>query len=274
MTFLRLNIKNELKETDYKNLIEFLKDDTSVSIELFPGLDLDFISVSPVTVVVQGLSYKIKAEILLEESIGLEVYANLKLSDEWHSGLEVNRRNFRLSRIVVEPIDFEKDLNIILRTIERIVNHISNRFDRLIEQTFIINSEYLDRQLDIMLRKEELEKRDEIPRPFGTIHAKNAGDAKERAGELVPIYLERDKAYLYEDKKVFMLLPRNFAMKLLRVEGSTLMPVDQFTDEEREALTKFSMRQYIKTRKVVGKVHYSDLDETTRKLLLKGMKKR
>jgi len=271
---MRFNIKNELKETDYKRLVEFLKDAPSVSIELFSGLDLDFTSVSPTKVVVEGFNYKMKTEIVLKEPIGFEVYASLKLSDELTNGLQVNRRNFRLSRIVVEPTDFEKALNIILRTVELIVNHLCHRFGWLIEQPFTINSEGLDKQLDMMFRKKELKERDEIPRPFGTIHAKNAGDAKERVGELVPVYMERDKAYLYEDKKIFMLLPRNFAMKLLRLEGPTLMPVDQFTEEEREALTKFSMRQYIKTRKVGGKVHYSDLDETTRKLLLIGMKKR
>jgi hypothetical protein len=105
------------------------------------------------------------------------------------------------------------------------------------------------------------------------MHAMGSKEAKERAGDLVSIYMERDKTYLYEDKKVFLLLPRSFAMKLLKLKGSVMMGADQFTDEEREALKKFSMRQYIKTRKVGGKVYYCDLDETTRKLLLKAMRK-
>ena len=70
-----------------------------------------------------------------------------------------------------------------------------------------------------------------------------------------------------------MLLPRNFVMKLLKLKGPTMMPAEQFTDEERQVLGRLAMRQYIKTRKVGGKVHYCDLDETTLKLLLKGMKK-
>ncbi len=273
-TFLRFKIKNELKKTDYKRLTEFLKENPSVSIELLSSVDLEFVSVNPLAVATEGFGYRINTEILFEQSIGFEIYDSLKLDDEVRSCLEVNRRNFRLSRIAAESTDFEEDLNLILRILERIVNHTCNRFGKLIEQTFTINSERLDKEFDTIRGKEELEKRGEVPRPFGIIHAKSSKDAKERAGELIPIYLERDKTYLYEDKKVFMLLPRTFAMKLLKVEGATMMGEDQFTEKERQVLTKFSMRQYIKTRKVAGKVYYCDLDETTRKLLLKSMQKR
>jgi hypothetical protein len=270
---LRFKIKNELKKTEYERLIEFLRENPNVSIELLPSVDLEFVSVGPVVVAVEGFGYRINTEILFEQPIGFEVSENLKFDDEIRSCLAVNRRNFKISRIVAEPTDFEKDLNMVLSTVERIVNHTCNRFGRLIEQTFTINSERLDREFDMILRKQELEKRDEIARPFGTIHAKSSKDAKERGGDFVPIYMERDKAYLYEDKKVFMLLPRTFAMKLLKLEGPTMIGADQFTEEEREALKKFCMRQYVKTRKVGGKVYYCDLDETTKKLLLKGMKK-
>jgi len=272
-TFLRFKIKNELKTTDHKRVTEFLKENPSVSIELLPSADLEFVSVGPVVVAVEGFGHRISTEILFEQPIGFEVHDDLKLDDEMLSCLEVNRRNFKLSRIVTEPAFLEKDLNMILRMIERTVNHICNRFGKLVEQTFTIDSEGLDRQLDTMLKKEELAKREEIARPFGTVHAKSSKDAKERVGDLVPIYMERDKAYLYEDNKVFMLLPRNFVMKLLKLKGPTMMPAEQFTDEERQVLGRLAMRQYIKTRKVGGKVHYCDLDETTLKLLLKGMKK-
>jgi len=272
--FLRFKINNELKNTDYKRIIEFLTENPSVSIELLPSVDLEFASVSSVVVVVEGFGYRINSEISLDQPIGFEVYDNLRIDDEMRCCFEVNRRSFRLSRIVTEPAYLEEDLNIILRTMERTVNHICSKFGRLIEQTFTINSEGLDKQLDMILRKEELEKRNEMARPFGTVHAKSSKDAKERAGDLVPIYLERDKTYLYEDKKVFMFLPRTFAMKLLKLEGSNMIPADQFTDEEKEVLKKFSMRQYVKTMKVREKVYYCNLDEMTRKLLLRGMHKR
>jgi len=271
---LRFKIKNELKKTDHKRLVEFLGENPGVSIELLPSVDLEFVSLGPIVVAVEGFGYSVKTEILFEQPIGFEVYDDLKLNGEMLSCLEANRKNFKLFRIVTEPADLEKDLNMILRTVERIVNYTCNRFGRLIEQTCTINSERLDRESDMALRREELEKREEIARPFGTIHAKSSKDAKERAGDSVPIYMERDKTYLYEDKKVFMLLPRTFAMKLLKLEGPIMIGADQFTEEERKALKKFCMRQYIKTSKVGGKVYYCDLDETTRKLILKGMQKR
>jgi hypothetical protein len=271
---LRFKINNELKKTDYKSLTEFLRENPSVSIELLPRVDFEFVSVDPIVVSVEGFGYRIDTEILFKQPLGFEVYDNIKLDDEMRSCLGVNRRNFKVSKVVMEPTDLEEDLNMISKTVERIVNYTCNRFGLLIEQAFMINSERLDREFNMTLGKEELEKRGEMPRSFGIIHAKSSKDAKERANELVPIYLERDKAYLYEDKKVFMLLPRTFAMKLLRIEGSNMIAEDQFTEEEKEALGKFSQRQYIKTRKVAGKVYYCDLDETTRKLILKGMQRR
>ena len=268
---MRYKIKNNLKKADYERMEEFLK--TGASIELLPSTDLEFISVNPLVITVESFGYKIDAEILFGQPIGFEVYDDLELGDETRSVLSVNRRNFKLSKIVSEPSDLEKDVDMILKTVERIVNHICNRFGRLVEQTFTLSSEVLDRQFDMIRKREELKKRGEIPRPFAAIHARNSGDAKERAGDLVPIYMGRDKAYLYEDKKVFMLLPRDFVMKLLKIEGPAMIAADQFTDEEREALDKFSLRQYIRKTRIGGKTHYYNLDETTCKLLLRGMKK-
>lgn len=271
---MRFKLKNELKKADYVRLVEFLNENTSASIDLFPDIDLELMSVNPLVVTVEGFGYSIKGEVSFQQSIGLEVYDDLKLDDEMSRSLSVNYRNIKLAKVVTEANEFESDLNKCLKMLELIVNHSCSIFDKLIDQTFTLNSERLDRQLDMTRKKEELEKRGEVPRSFGTIHAKSWKDAKERAGDLVPIYMERDKAYLYEGNKVFILLPRNFVMKLLKIQGSTMISLDQFTGEEREALNKFSMRRYIKTRRIGGKIYYCDLDEKTRKLLLKGMEKR
>lgn len=266
-------MKNELKNTDYNRLVEFLKDNPSASIELFPGMDLEFMSISPLVITVEGFGYSINGEVSFQQPIGLEVSDDLKLDNEMRS-LSVNYRNIKLAKVVIETSELESDLNKCLKMLERIVNQTCSMFDKLVEQTFTLNSEWLNRQLDTILRKRELEKRGEIARPFGTIHVKSWKDAKERAGDLVPIYMERDKAYLYEDKKVFVLLPSDFVRKVLKIQGSTMIPADQFTGEERGVLNKFSMRRYVKTRRIGGKIYYCNLDEKTRKLLLKGMKKR
>jgi hypothetical protein len=271
---LRFKIEVNLKRADYKRLAEFLKQNQEVSIEVLPCVDLEFISVGPVAVAAESFGYRISSEVLFERPVGFDVYDDLKLDEDMHASLVVNRRNFKLSRTVTESANLEVELNRVARTMERIVNHVCDKFDRLIEQVLAVDSDWLDRQFDITLQKEELKKRGEVPRPFGTIHAGGSKDAKERAADLVPVYLERDKAYLYEDKKIYMLLPRNLVMKLLKLEGPSMMPIDQFTNEEREALKQFSLRRYLKARKVAGKVYYCDLDETTRKLLVKGLMKK
>lgn len=270
---LRFKLKNDLKKTDYPRLTELLKEYRGASITLFPGVDFEFVSTSAIMIAVEGLGYIINVDILFEKPIGFEVFERLKLDHKINECLEVNRRKFKLSKVVTEEPDLEKDLNMILKIVGQIVNHVCNWFGKLIEQTFTLNSEEFDKQLGVLLKREEIEKRGEIPRSFGTIHAKSSKDAKERAGDLVPIYLERDKAYLYEDQNVFILLPRSFVMKLLKIEGSTMMSENQFNSEEIEALKKFSMRNYIKTRRIGGKIHYYNLNEKTRKHLLRGMKK-
>ena len=271
---MRFKIEVDLKKADYKRLAEFLEQNREVLIEVLPGVDLEFISIGPVVVAPEGFGYRISSEVLFERPVGFEVYNGLKLDDDMNASLAVNRRNFKLSRIVTESADLEVELNRVARTIERIVNRVCDKFEKLVEQAVAVNSDWLDRQFDMTLQKEELKKRGEVPRPFGTIHAGGSKDAKERAADLVPVYLERDKAYLYEDKKVYMLLPRNLVMKLLKLEGPSMIPIDQFTREEREALKQFSLRRYLKTRKVAGKIYYCDLDETTRKLLVKGLMKK
>ena len=77
---------------------------------------------------------------------------------------------------------------------------------------------------------------------------------------------------MYEDKNVYLLLPRDFVRKLLKLENSILTPSDQFGEQELEILRKFSMRKYVKKDKVAGKTFFHDLNAQTRKLLLKGLR--
>jgi hypothetical protein len=272
---LRFKMKNKLKKDDYVRLTEFLSENTNASVGLFQGIDLEFMLVNPLVVAVEGFGYSINGDVSFQQPIGLEVNENLRLDDEIGISVLVNYGNIKLSKVVTEASELESDLSKCLKILEKIVNQTCNMLDTLVEQTSTINSEWLDRQLEMMLGKEELEKRGETAKPFGTIHAKGWKDAKERAGNnLVPVYMERDKTYLYEGNKIFIYLPRNFVMKLLKIESRTMIPADHFTDKEREVLKKFSMRQYVKTRSITGKICYYDLNEKTRSLLLKGMKKR
>jgi hypothetical protein len=270
---LRFKIGNKLKKRDYTRITDFLGENPNASIELFPGEEFDFVAISPLVVAIEGFGYSIISEISFQQPIGLKVFKRLKLNNGKSRIFSVNFRNIKLSKIVIEKSELMNDLNESLTLLERIVNQTCNMLDKLVEKTFVINTKGLDEQLDQILRARELKKRGEVAKPFDTIHAKSRNDARERSDNLIPIYLEKDKSYLYEDNRVFILLPRDFVMKLLRMEKSTLVPSNQFTNEEKKVLKQLSMREYLKTTKVSGKNFYYDLNNKTKKLLLKGLKK-
>ena len=275
---LRFKIKSELKKIDYERFTDFFKDNPDALVEFFPVVDLEFVSVSPVSpvvVAVEGFGYKIDTEISFKQPISFEVHDNLRLDDDMRSVLAVNRRNFILSKIVAETTDLEKDLNMILKTIERIVNHMCIRFDTLVEQTFTLNSEWLDGQLNVILEKKELIKRDEIPRPFDTIHAKSSRDAKERAGGLIPLYKERDKMYLYEAKRVYFLLPHDFVTNLLRCDDTTMMREEEFDERGKEVLRDLVYKKRLRKHETLGGiVCYFGLDDKTRRYLVRYLERK
>jgi len=271
---LRFKIRIEFNQNDFIRMKNVLDENPSASLELLPKEDFEFIRISPLVISVEGFEYSIIGVVSFQQPIGLKVFDQLELDEKTSRNLVVNYRNIKLSKIVTEPSELESDLKECLNLWERIFNQVCNIQNQLIEKTLTINTESLDKQLDLIIRVEELEKRGEVAKPFGSIHAKGRKEAVERVGtDLVPIYMERDKAYLYEDKKMYILLPRDFVMNLLKMDDSTLLPSDQFTDKENEVLRKFSMRKYLKKMKVAGKTFYYGLDEKTRQLLLKGMKK-
>ena len=272
---MRFKMKNELKKIDYKRLIGFLRDSPSASIELLPGLDLEFLSVSPVMIAVEGFGYRIDTKISFEQPIGFDVYDNLRLDDEMRSGLAVNRRDFKLSKIVMEPADLEKNQDMVFKTIERIINHTYIMFDKQVEHTFTLDSRSLDTQLEMMLKREELEKRGEAPRRFGTIHATGSRDAKERAGGLIPLYKEHDKTYLYDAKRVYYLLPHDFVASLLRCDATTLVREEEFDSRGKEVLRDMVYKKYLKKRELLdGTVCYYGLSEETQRYLKKHLEHR
>jgi hypothetical protein len=263
----------DLNDNDFDRMKNVLEKNPDRSLELLSGEDFEFVTFHPFLVSVEGFEYSLNGMVSFQHRIGLKIFEFLELDKETSRQLSVNYRNIKLSKIVLEENELQNVIKECLGLLERIFNKVCSMEQKLIEKTLTINSESLDKKLDLVIRATELKKRDEHPKAFGTIHAKGRKEAGIRAGiDLVPIYLEKDKAYLYEDKRVYILLPRTFVRKLLKMEKSILTPSEQFTDEELEVLKKFSMRKYIKKDKVVGKTFYHDLNEETRKLLLKGLK--
>ncbi len=120
-----------------------------------------------------------------------------------------------------------------------------------------------------------MEKRGEIPRPFGTIHAKGSRDAKERAGGLIPLYKEYDKTYLYDDKRVYYLLPHDFVICLLRCDRDTMVKEEEFDNRGGEVLRELVYKKFLKRHKMLDETtYYYDLDEKTRRYLSKHLEHR
>jgi hypothetical protein len=254
-----------------KNVID---KNPNTPLELLSGEDFEFVNFDPFLVSVEGFGYLLNGMVSFQQPIGLKVFEFLELDKETSRKLSVNYRNIKLSKIVSEVNELQREIKKSLGLLERIFNKVCSMNYKLIGKTLTINAESLDKQLDLIIRTEELEKRDEHPKPFGTIHAKGRKDAVNRVGpDLVPIYMEKDKAYLYEDKNLYILLPRDFVRKLLKLDKTTLMSSEQFTEQELEILRKFSMRNYVKKDLVAGKTFFYCLNEDTRNFLLKGLRK-
>ena len=262
----------DLNDNDFSRMKNVLDQNPIKSLELLGGEDFAFVTFCPFLVSVEGFGYSLNGMVSFEQPIGLKVFEFLEFDKEISRKLSVNFRNIKLSKIVSDFSDLQSELKECLNLLVIIFNKVCSMNYKLIGKTFTINSESLDKQLDLIIRASELEKRGECPKPFGIIHAKGRRDAGTRSGILVPIYLEKDKAYLYEDKNVYLLLPRDFVRKLLKLDNSSLTPSEQFTDQELEVLRKFCMRNYVKEDKVVDKIFYHSLNDETRKLLLKGLR--
>ena len=263
---MRFKIINKLKKIDCERLAEFIKNHLGFSIELFPSIDFEHVSVSPITVAAEGFGFRIDAETSFAEPIGFEVCDKLRLENETHVDLKINRRNFIISKIATEQADLEADLNMILRTIERIVNNVCVMFGMQVEKMVALDSESLDNQLETALKREEVQKSGEIPRPFGTIHATGSRDAKERAGGLIPLYKEHDKTYLYDAKKVYFLLPHDFVISLLRCDATTLVRQEEFDNKGKGVLRDLVYKKHLKKRELLdGTVCYYGLNEKTQR---------
>jgi hypothetical protein len=61
-------------------------------------------------------------------------------------------------------------------------------------------------------------------------------------------------------------------VKLLKCEQNSLIPEDQFSENERKVLNDYVKKKYIRSAKVAGKTCYFDLDEKTRTYLIKALR--
>jgi hypothetical protein len=112
----------------------------------------------------------------------------------------------------------------------------------------------------------------EATEPFAIVRAENAFElCKEN---LVPICEEYNKRNTIGEEKTFQMLPRRFAINLLKIEGNAMFPEDNFTKSEKETLNGFVEKRYVKSARVAGKTVYFDLDSKIRKYLINVLKQR
>lgn len=273
MEILYFKIINELKKLDYEVLCDFLDENIDAVIKLLPRIDFEFLVVQPLTLTYNTAGYLISTEVIFQQPIGLDIYEGLRVDDKVQHCIKVNYRNIKIS-VGVQKNSLKNNFDKITNFLERLVNYTAEFLNKPIKKSIRIKAELLNQQLEKIIREKELQKRGEIPQPYTIIHAKSGKDAKERAGDLVPLYLGRDKAYLYEDKNLYILLPRDFAKKLLKLDSSAMLPGDSFNKKEKAILKELSLRKYIEKRKIRGKTYYSDLDEKTRRILIKELRKK
>ena len=114
--------------------------------------------------------------------------------------------------------------------------------------------------------KQETKANKESFEAFTVVNAENSSQLYTE--RLVPIYEEYDKRNLPGKEKAFRIIPRKFAVKLLKFECNSMIPEDEFNENEKQALNAFAKKKYFKSAKVAGKTVYFDLNSKMRRYLI------
>jgi hypothetical protein len=115
-------------------------------------------------------------------------------------------------------------------------------------------------------KMEETKDHKEDLEAFTVINAENAAELYR--DDLVPIYEEYSKRNSPEKEKAYRILPRTFAVKLLKFESNSMIPEDEFTKDEKKTLNALAKKKYFKSAKVAGKTFYFDLKTEIRRYLM------
>ena len=264
---MTVKIENKLTRNEISALIESFENRTLNSLILFPGLDLNFVKISPLRMSFEDSGYVLESKIFLQAPIGLTASFSSRIEQRY-----VFARPKKIELCINKPQlniqEIENDISASLEFLEYVANYSCEWHEISADEYFVLDSDFLRNQLELQEKKEKMVRRGETAQPFETVHAESSRNARKLAGDLVPIYVDYDKWDLYGTKKVYRYLPRNLVMKLLRCNHATLIPEDLFDDNERKILEDLVMRKYLKKSKVAGKVYYFDLNEKTRRHFL------
>jgi hypothetical protein len=266
-----MRIENKLSTSDFAKLVDSFRNGSLDSIELLPKIDFGFVRVSPLVVSGSDKECAMTANILFDDPIGNTVCFNAGIRE-----LGITKSSKRIELNLRKPLTDGADLGACisygLSLVEKVVNYaceiqVESRFD-----DFLVDSKLINGWIAKGKKEKERELRHEKLEPFGIVHADSGVDLSIESNDLIPFYEEYDRWDLYGGKKAYRLLPRSFAAKLLKCDQSALIPEEQFSEIERGFLDELVKRQYLKSHKVAGKVHYFGLGEKTRLYLIKALR--
>jgi|GEM_PF-1623608 hypothetical protein len=276
---MRVKIRNTLKRWDFDQIMDLFTRKKLDSIEIFScQLNLDFLDVEPLQVSIEKDGYAVNARFQFHEPIAQEMFYRLKIDETMKRFFIVTIKSIKISihRQTIDLKTLESDVGFSLRTFERVINSTCDYYDYWLEKEYIVNSDSLDKQVNLRLKEKEHQNMGETPKPFAIIHASNLKEARQIVGDLdvVPLYKGYDKYYPFEGKKEYWMLPRNFVVKLLNCTGNNLWVENMFDTAEKEILKYLFAKRWIKRQVVYGKVHYYGLDEQTERYLKSALKQR
>jgi len=266
-----MKIDNKLNKSDFLKIKEALDDDSINTIELLKEINHGFVEVAPLTIAPSGKGYVVQTRIVFDDPIGNTVCLNTNIKE---IGIKksTSRINLELRKPIVDDEEIEKDITYGLSLIEKVVNYSCEIRSEECSDNFIVDSKFVERQIEKSKREKDVELRNEKLEPFAVVHADSGFELRVQSLNLVPVYEEYDRFSLYGGKKAFILLPRSFAMKLLTCEQNSLIPEEQFSENERKVLNDYVKKKYIRSAKVAGKTCYFALDENTRTYLIKALR--
>lgn len=270
---MNLKIENQLDDSAYAKLIETLENGLVDSITFFQGLRYESVQVEKLVISVEEVGYSIDTRIFFRDPIGTTVCEKAGIKER---GLKKSPTYLRLNvqRSAVDPETLIADIEYSLLLVEKVANYACKIHGEYKTDVFSVDSNFIDQQLAEDEARKTRELRGERAEPFAIIHADSGFDLNTLSADLVPIYKEFDRWDLFGGKKTYQLLPRNLVLKLLKCQGPTLIPEDQFNEEEREVLRDLSKKRHIKFTEIAGKIYYFDLDARTIMYLNKALRRK
>ncbi|UCD96856.1 MAG: hypothetical protein JSV35_02025 [Candidatus Bathyarchaeota archaeon] len=270
---MNLKIENRLEEPAYTRLIRALENASFDSAMLLQRLRYESVEVEALVISPEETGYSVSTRIFFLDPIGTSVSMKAGIEE---FGLEKSPTSVRLNirRTVVDLKQLIADIDYSLLLVERAVNYACMIRGEYVDDVFFVDSDFVDHRIAEDEARKTRKLRGERVEPFAIIHADSGFDLNTISPNLVPIYKEFDRWDLYGSAKTFQLLPKDFVLKLLKCQGPTLIPGDQFSDEEKEILRDLAKKRQIKATVVAGKTHFFDLDARTFRYLNKALRKK